>query len=76
LLLFHNYFTWNDKTYFLESSTRADCKISPAGGIVLEGIGPRKLIPFATLLLALVSFWGMIYILDFRLLFPKKIGPA
>lgn len=75
LLLFYNYFTWNGKNDSLEASTRADCKISPAVGIVLEGIGPRKHIPFVTLLLALVSFRGVIYIVDFGLLFPK-IGPV
>lgn len=51
-------------------------KISPARGIALEGIGPGKHISFATLLLALVAFWGVIYIIDFRLLSPEKGGPV
>lgn len=75
LLPSHNYFTWK-ADYSLDASTRADCKISPAWGIVLEGIGPGKHISFATLLSALVAFWGVIYISDFRLLFWKKIGPV
>lgn len=60
----------------LEAATRADCKISPARGIVLEGIGSRKHISFATLWLALVAFWGVIYIVDVRLLFQEKSGPV
>lgn len=71
-----NYLTWNGMGESLEAATRADCKISPARGTVLEGIGSRKHIPFAALLLALAAFWEVICIVDFRLLFLEKRGPV
>ena len=44
---------------------------------LLEILSQKALAPESMfrLLLALVAFWGVIYITDFRLLFPKKIGP-
>lgn len=73
LLPSYNDFPWNSQAYPVETSSRADCKISPAWGPRRQW--PWKHISFA-ILLALVTFWRVIYIIDFRLLFPKKIGPV
>lgn len=73
LLSSFNYFTWNGKDFTLEASTWAGAKHHTAWDIVLEGIGPSKHVLFAV---GPGCFFlrGVIYITDFRLLFPKKIG--